>query len=130
MVVNRDNWDNEHDVDLEIYEIDRLLAQHDEDHRASLFSSESSVPKEIVVTTERVRVPEMLFQPAALVGATHGGFTDGLEACFAAFGAEEGQRLAENIVVSGSLAKLPWLSERLEYEIRCMRPFQSLFKVS
>ena len=52
------------------------------------------------------------------------------EFVLAKFPPELSDRLANNVFVTGGLARLPGLKERLEAELRTMRPFQSTFKVT
>ncbi|CAG0919409.1 unnamed protein product [Notodromas monacha] len=129
MVVGRENWDSEHDVDTELREIERLLAQYDEEHKALLSCGTTSFRNTLHLATECIRVPELLFQPAALVGSKQAGLSFGLETSFKAFDAETAQELADNIIVCGGFACIPGLKVRLENEIRAMRPFESTFNV-
>ena len=46
------------------------------------------------------------------------------------FPADVQQRLANNVFLTGGLARFPGLVERLEKDLREMRPFQSTFGVS
>ncbi|XP_054720695.1 actin-related protein 5-like [Uloborus diversus] len=77
---------------------------------------------------ERIRVPEILFQPT-MIGVEQAGLAETIETVLARYNASDQQKLAENIFVTGGCAGLPFIRERIEAEVMAVRPFQSKFKV-
>jgi len=84
---------------------------------------------QIPLTTEALQTPEILFQPSML-GLNQAGLAETVQFVLRKFPAAEQQRLADNVFITGGVARLPGLAERLERELRQMRPFQSSFRVS
>ncbi|KAL1417310.1 hypothetical protein MTO96_006189 [Rhipicephalus appendiculatus] len=79
--------------------------------------------------TERIRAPEILFQPS-IIGVEQAGVAETLEFVFSRYTKEQQSFLAQNVFVTGSPAQLPGVRERLCAELLAMRPFQSLFSVT
>lgn len=80
------------------------------------------------VGIERMRAPEVLFQPA-LVGNVEAGLAETIEFVLKRFTPEEQSALVSNIFLTGGCASFPGLVERLERELMEIRPHKSSFKV-
>lgn len=78
---------------------------------------------------EAIRAPEILFQPSSMIGICEAGLAETIDYVLKQFPTNDQQRLVDNIFVTGGVAKLPGLKERLEKELLEMRPFQSTFAV-
>eukprot|EP00158_Paraphelidium_tribonemae_P009883 Partr_v1_DN28990_c1_g1_i1_m25609 putative chromatin remodeling complex subunit (Arp5) len=92
---------------------------------------------------ERIRVPEIFFQPH-IIGIDEAGIVENLETILSLFSEQErtlmvqvGLTIAflialltlQNIYVTGGCAQFPGFKERLEREIRMLRPTGSKFSV-
>jgi actin-related protein 5 len=77
---------------------------------------------------ESIRGPELLFQPS-MMGICEAGLSETIDYVLKLFPAEDQQRLVDNIFITGGIAKLPGLKERLMRELMEIRPFQSSFAV-
>ncbi|KAG0204458.1 Nuclear actin-protein involved in chromatin remodeling [Mortierella sp. GBA30] len=74
------------------------------------------------LNVERIRVPEALFQPG-IVGLDQTGLVETLQDVLKRFDAEARQRLVQNILVTGGMAQIPGLIERLDDSVRSILPF-------
>ncbi|KAI1317777.1 Nuclear actin-protein involved in chromatin remodeling [Mortierella claussenii] len=74
------------------------------------------------VNVERIRVPEVLFQPG-IVGLDQTGLVETLQDVLKRFDAEARQRLVQNIFVTGGLAQIPGIVDRFDQSIRSILPF-------
>merc|ERR1719427_78345 len=82
----------------------------------------------IPLSTELIMVPEIIFQPS-IIGLEQSGLGETIEFIFSKYSGEEVKKLANNIFLTGGLARISGLKERLEVEIQQMLPFQSTFNV-
>ncbi|XP_064632703.1 actin-related protein 5-like [Lineus longissimus] len=78
---------------------------------------------------EMIRVPELLFQPS-MIGFDQAGLTETIQFAMKKFSDDEQNRMAQNVFLTGSPASFPKFKERMEVELRAIRPFQSLFNVN
>merc|ERR1739848_830466 len=83
----------------------------------------------LYVGVERIRVPELLFQPA-MMGMEQAGLAETIDFVLKKYSPEDQSRLVENIFLTGACSQLPRLKDRLEVELLSLRPFQSKFKVT
>ncbi|KAF9964477.1 Nuclear actin-protein involved in chromatin remodeling [Mortierella alpina] len=74
------------------------------------------------LNVERIRVPEALFQPG-IVGLDQTGLVETLQDVLKRFDAQARQRLVQNILVTGGMAQIPGLIERLNDSVRSILPF-------
>ncbi|KAF9982103.1 Nuclear actin-protein involved in chromatin remodeling [Mortierella antarctica] len=74
------------------------------------------------LNVERIRVPEALFQPG-IVGLDQTGLVETLQDVLKRFDTQARQRLVQNILVTGGMAQVPGLVERLNDSIRSILPF-------
>ncbi|XP_071450512.1 actin-related protein 5 [Hetaerina americana] len=137
--INREGGDSDSEEEHErLAEIEETLRRHDpECLRSGDISMRSggqplADPAErhqLHVGVERIRAPEVLFQPHML-GVEQGGLAEVIECVLKQFSPEIQQELANNIFISGAAAALPGLLDRLKMELQQMRPFGSKFKLS
>ncbi|KAG0002630.1 Nuclear actin-protein involved in chromatin remodeling, partial [Modicella reniformis] len=76
------------------------------------------------VNVERIRVPEVLFQPG-IIGLDQTGLVETMQDVLKRFDAQARQRLVQNILVTGGMAQIPGLIDRLDHSIRAILPFSS-----
>uniref|UniRef100_A0A3Q0T6B0 Actin-related protein 5 n=1 Tax=Amphilophus citrinellus TaxID=61819 RepID=A0A3Q0T6B0_AMPCI len=84
---------------------------------------------QLFVGTERLRCPEILFQPS-LTGEDQMGLMETLQYVLARYTPEQQEALVSNIFLTGGNMRYPGMKERVERELLAMRPFQSHFKVT
>ncbi|XP_036390221.1 actin-related protein 5 [Megalops cyprinoides] len=84
---------------------------------------------QLFVGTERLRVPEILFQPS-LIGEEQMGLMEALQFVLERYTPEQQEALVQNVFLTGGNMQYPGMKERVERELLAMRPFQSHFQVS
>ncbi|KAE8293257.1 Actin-related protein 5 [Larimichthys crocea] len=84
---------------------------------------------QLFVGTERLRCPEILFQPSP-TGEDQMGLMETLQYVLARYTLEQQEALVSNVFLTGGNMQYPGMKERVERELLAMRPFQSHFKVT
>ncbi|XP_076597347.1 actin-related protein 5 [Chaetodon auriga] len=84
---------------------------------------------QLFVGTERLRCPEILFQPSP-TGEDQMGLIETLQYVLARYTSEQQEALVSNVFLTGGNMQYPGMKERVERELLEMRPFQSHFKVT
>ena len=79
---------------------------------------------QIHLDADRVRVPEILFNPQ-ICGVDQSGIAHVLNLVFSKFSREETNLIAQNIFLFGGGSQISGLGTRIENEVRMMRPFES-----
>ncbi|XP_038659526.1 actin-related protein 5 [Scyliorhinus canicula] len=79
--------------------------------------------------SERIRVPEILFQPS-LIGEEQAGIAETLQYVLDRYSKEQQDELVQNVFLTGGNILYPGMKTRMERELLAMRPFQSSFQVS
>lgn len=154
-VTNEEYEEMEENVENEIREVDEKLAKYDPDYW-KLESEEdigsgglgddistffyhgggdgSDVAKayQIHLNIERIRVPEVLFQPS-IMGVDSAGIVEIINDTFQRYNNKEGYSipcmLADDIFLTGGNVQYNGLMERLQNEIRAIRPTNSSFRI-
>uniref|UniRef100_A0A8C9QBX3 Actin-related protein 5 n=1 Tax=Spermophilus dauricus TaxID=99837 RepID=A0A8C9QBX3_SPEDA len=83
---------------------------------------------QLFVGTERIRAPEIIFQPS-LIGEEQAGIAETLQYILDRYPKEVQERLVQNIFLTGGNVMYPGIKARMEKELLEMRPFQSSFQV-
>nr|XP_033770780.1 actin-related protein 5 [Geotrypetes seraphini] len=78
--------------------------------------------------TERIRVPEILFQPS-LIGEDQAGLAETMQYVLDRYPKEVQEELVQNVFLTGGNMTFPGMKARIERELLEMRPFQSTFQV-
>jgi len=78
---------------------------------------------------ERVRVPEMLYEPSSIVGVEQMGLAEIVHSIFDTFPRDIQSSMAMNIFCTGGNTSYHNFKERLECEVRMMLPSGSSFRV-
>ena len=65
-----------------------------------------------------------------MIGHDQGGISEALEFIINKYPDEIQQKLSNNVFVTGSMARCPGFQERLESDLRQVRPFKSSLKVT
>jgi len=137
--INKDHGDSDSEEELErLTQYEVILKEHDPDHpenvEFSVGSEEGEIKRDqpewhqLHLATEQIRVPEILFQPS-IIGHEQAGISETVEYILKLFPEDIQQRLVENVFLTGSLAGLPGLKDRLETDLLASRPFKSKFRV-
>ncbi|XP_077371256.1 actin-related protein 5 isoform X2 [Festucalex cinctus] len=84
---------------------------------------------QLFVGTERLRCPEIFFQPS-LTGEDQMGMMETLQYVLARYTPEQQEALVSNVFLTGGNMQYPGMKERMERELLAIRPFQSHFKVT
>lgn len=111
--------------------MEEVLRQHDPEYDGA-GSSVPLVPGEthqLHVGVERLRTPELLFQPS-MIGLVEAGIAETIEFVLKQYSPEQQNRLVANVFLTGGPATFPGLLDRLKRELQEIRPFQSKFQVN
>lgn len=125
--ISREGGDSDSEAENEkLLELDELIRTHD-----PLDSEDSLLPGEahqLHIGIERYRAPELIFKPH-MIGSGEAGLSMVIEYVLSLFDAEDQLKLAGNVVLTGGLANMSGLKERLQADLVCCRPFQSFSQV-
>ncbi|VCW69938.1 unnamed protein product, partial [Gulo gulo] len=83
---------------------------------------------QLFVGTERIRAPEIIFQPS-LIGEEQAGIAETLQYILDRYSKDVQDLLVQNVFLTGGNMMYPGMKGRIEKELLEMRPFQSTFKV-
>ncbi|XP_037089442.1 actin-related protein 5-like [Pollicipes pollicipes] len=124
--INTEGGDSDSEADTEeLAELEGRLRQLAPDlPRRQQPAGSSAELHQIELTTEALQTPEVLFQPS-LLGMSQAGLAETVQFVLNKQPAAEQQRLADNVFITGGLARLPGFQARMERELRQMRPFQT-----
>jgi len=116
---------------LKAAEFEEVLREHDPNYDRKDDEVERDSPEwhQVHMATERIRIPEILFQPS-IIGHDQAGVSETIQYILSRFPPDIQDRLANNVFLTGGMAKFPGLKERLEVDLREMRPFQSTYRVT
>ncbi|XP_030641110.1 actin-related protein 5 [Chanos chanos] len=84
---------------------------------------------QLFVGTERLRAPEVLFQPS-LIGEEQMGLMETVQFVLQQYTPEQQGELVNNVFLTGGNLQYNGVKDRVERELLAIRPFQSHFKVS
>jgi len=128
----QEGGDSDSELEQEkLLELEDVLRHHDPEFD-SAGSNVPMVPGEthqLHVGVERLRAPELLFQPS-MIGSVEAGIAETIEFVLKQYSSEEQKRLVSNIFLTSGSAAFPGLLERLKRELCEMRPFKSNFHVN
>ncbi|XP_003220642.1 actin-related protein 5 [Anolis carolinensis] len=83
---------------------------------------------QLFIGTERIRVPEILFQPS-LIGEEQAGIAETMQLVLDRYPKEQQEKLVQNVFLTGGNVMYPGMKARICKELLEMRPFQSSFQV-
>ncbi|XP_042299487.1 actin-related protein 5 [Sceloporus undulatus] len=83
---------------------------------------------QLFLGTERIRVPEILFQPS-LIGEEQAGIAETMQFVLDRYPKEQQEKLVQNVFLTGGNMMYPGMKARIHKELLEMRPFQSSFQV-
>lgn len=129
------NADSDSEAEEEqIEELEAMLREHDTEFQKELDlggSEEFDIAEyyRLHLAIERVRVPELLFQPS-MIGLEQAGISETMDFLLHKYNQDKQKLLVQNVFLTGGNALFLNFKERLEKELLEMRPFQSLFSVT
>ena len=132
--VRKDQGDSDSEEEQEkLAEYEAVLREHDPNFDSSEDKDEISRDSpewyQIHLATERLRVPEIYFQPS-IIGCDQAGISETLDFILKKYDEEISTNLASNVFVTGAAAKLPGLLERISSDLISNRPFKSRTSVT
>ncbi|XP_069682790.1 actin-related protein 5 isoform X1 [Periplaneta americana] len=135
--INKEGGDSDSDEEQKLLELEEALRRHDPEFEGSVSSGTTSANNsgntaethQLHVGIERIRAPEILFQPS-MIGSGEAGLAETIEFVLRGYPADVQSALVSNVFLTGGCAALPGLSERLRRELLEMRPFKSTFNVT
>nr|KAF6421612.1 actin related protein 5 [Rousettus aegyptiacus] len=83
---------------------------------------------QLFVGTERIRAPEIIFQPS-LIGEEQAGIAETLQYILDRYPKNVQEMLVQNVFLTGGNMMYPGMKVRIEKELLEMRPFRSSFQV-
>lgn len=126
---------DDEDVAEQVEELEEIIVEFEREFKKKpQFGSDNTSTSvaeyyQMQLGIERIRVPEIVFQPC-MVGLEQAGVAEVLESVFARYSKEQQAYLAQNVFITGGPASTPGIHERLAAELLTMRPFQSTFSVT
>ncbi|KAK4871947.1 hypothetical protein RN001_016071 [Aquatica leii] len=125
--ISREGGDSDSEIENEkLLELEEIIRTHEPSE-----VDETAAPGEshqLHIGIERYRSPELLFKPY-MMGSSEAGLTEVIGYVLSLFSPEEQLLLAGNVVLTGGLANLPGLRERIEADLVSIRPFQTYSNV-
>ncbi|TRY91674.1 hypothetical protein DNTS_003334 [Danionella cerebrum] len=114
-------------------DLEAELQENDEPSSRASSSSQTALSvaeyHQLLVGTERLRVPEIIFQPS-LIGEEQMGLMECVQFVLQQYSPEQQEALVQNVFLTGGNLQYPGVKERVERELRAIRPFQSHFQVN
>lgn len=130
---------DESQVEAQLVKISKEISKFEEelgliknDYYSMLIEPQMNLTDEqanqIHMTIERIRVPEVIFQPC-MIGKDYMGLAEIIENVLEQFSKEKQEEMIQNIYCCGGNTGYKNFKERIEYEVRMVRPFGSKFNV-
>lgn len=120
--------DSDSDAENEkLLELEEIIRTHE-----PLETDDNNIPGEahqLHIGIERYRAPELIFKPY-MQGCSEAGLSEVIGYVLSLFNADEQARLAANVILTGGLANLKGMKERIHANLISIRPFQSYSNVS
>ncbi|XP_063243980.1 LOW QUALITY PROTEIN: actin-related protein 5 [Bacillus rossius redtenbacheri] len=132
-VINKEGGDSDSDDEQRLLELEEVLRRHDPEFEGTGgagagTSADTAETHQLHVGIERIRAPEILFQPS-MVGSAEAGIAETVEHVLRRYPPETQALLVASVFLTGGCATLPGLVARMTKELREIRPFRSSFKV-
>ncbi|KAJ9575058.1 hypothetical protein L9F63_007793 [Diploptera punctata] len=131
--INKEGGDSDSDEEQKLLELEDVLRRHDPEFEGSNSSGTGSgntaETHQLHVGIERIRAPEILFQPS-MIGSGEAGLAETIDFVLRGYPADVQSALVDNVFLTGGCASFPGLIDRLRRELQEMRPFKSTFNVT
>lgn len=129
--INKEGGDSDSEEETKLLELEEVLRQHDPEFEDTSAGNAATTAEthQLHVGVERLRAPEILFQPS-MIGSGEAGLAETIEFMLRSFSPEVQSALVANVFLTGGCSSLPGLEARLRRELQEMRPFNSKFNVT
>ncbi|CAH1958560.1 unnamed protein product [Acanthoscelides obtectus] len=126
--ISKDGGDSDSEAENEkLMEFEEILRNHEPEEFDS--SANPGETHQLHVGIERFRAAELIFKPY-MAGSSEAGLSEVIGYVLTLFSPDEQLRLAKNVIITGGLANLKGLKERILKDLISIRPFQSEVSVS
>nr|XP_006818942.1 PREDICTED: actin-related protein 5-like [Saccoglossus kowalevskii] len=134
--INKEAGDSDSEAEQDkLAEVEQLLAEYDPEFQKEMLAQQQvgmtfdlTEYYQLHLGVERIRVPELLFQPS-MIGVEQAGIAETLEYVLSRYPMDVQNNLVQNIFMTGGNTMYPNMKTRLDKELLAMRPFQSAFKI-
>ncbi|XP_001844597.2 actin-related protein 5 [Culex quinquefasciatus] len=129
--ISRDGDSDSEAENEKLLEYEEVLKQHDATYVEPSSAPGSNIAEfhQLHLGVEKIRVPEVLFQPS-IIGIQEAGLAGTIDYVLKLFPQELRPELIANICLTGGCANIPGFRDRLHREMQAMLPFQSTFNLS
>ncbi|KAL1396053.1 hypothetical protein pipiens_010793 [Culex pipiens pipiens] len=129
--ISRDGDSDSEAENEKLLEYEEVLKQHDATYIEPSSAPGSNIAEfhQLHLGVEKIRVPEVLFQPS-IIGIQEAGLAGTIDYVLKLFPQELRPELIANICLTGGCANIPGFRDRLHREMQAMLPFQSTFNLS
>ncbi|KAK9695352.1 actin [Popillia japonica] len=126
--ISRDGADSDSETENEkLLELEEIIRTHEPSEEDDTFGPGEA--HQLHIGVERYRAPELIFKPY-MIGSSEAGLSEVIGYVLSLFNSDDQLRLASNIVLTGGLANLAGLQERVHSDLISIRPFKSFSAVS
>ncbi|XP_014776303.1 actin-related protein 5 [Octopus bimaculoides] len=133
--INPDGGDTDSEVEEEqLEELETMLREHDPEFLKELEENAGIGEFDIAeyyrlhLGVERIRVPELLFQPS-MIGIEQAGLSEMVDYVLKKCSPSEQNALVQCVFLTGSNAMFNNFNKRMERDLLAIRPFQTTFSV-
>lgn len=135
--IHPENADSDSEAEEEkLEELETLLKEYDPEYQKEIDQSMGMTEEfdiaeyyRLHLAIERIRVPELLFQPS-MIGIEQAGIVETIDYVLKKYDATHQDRLTKNIFITGGNAMFNNFTNRLEQEMMEIRPFKSVYHIS
>ncbi|XP_053688203.1 actin-related protein 5 [Sabethes cyaneus] len=127
--ISRDGDSDSEAENEKLIECEEILKQHDSSY-VEPTTSVGNIAEfhQLHIGVERIRVPEILFQPS-IIGIHEAGLAGTIDYVLKLFPRKDLDKMIGNILLTGGCANIRGFKERLTRELQQLLPFQSVFKL-
>lgn len=108
-------------------ELDEIIKSHDPSEPED-FNTPGEM-HQLHIGVEQYRAPELIFKPY-MQGSSEAGLSEVIGYVLSLFNSEDQLKLAANVILTGGLANLSGMKERIHKDLISIRPFQSFSDVN
>ncbi|XP_050313319.1 actin-related protein 5 isoform X2 [Anthonomus grandis grandis] len=126
--ISKDGGDSDSEAENEkLLEFDEILRAHEPSELGE--SSQPGEAHQLHIGVEMYRGPELLFKPY-MFGSQEAGLSEVIGYVLSLFDEASQLKLASNVLITGALANLPGLKERILTDLISIRPFKSTVNIA
>ncbi|ERL95187.1 actin-related protein 5 isoform X1 [Dendroctonus ponderosae] len=126
--ISKDGGDSDSEAENEkLLEFDEILRTHEPSELGDC--SQPGEAHQLHIGVEMFRGPELIFKPY-MIGSQEAGLSEVIAYVLSLFNPDDQLKLASKVVVTGGLADLPGLRDRLLTDLISVRPFKSTVNIT